>query len=168
MWGAGRYWGIHLSTINHLLNMHPGPTTVFVRHSKMNGKLSVPKLPVHNFFAHGIPVRKRPGVKERWEEWNQWLLWKPRASWVGQGVFLGGVNICRHKSVLKGRDATIAGNVQKWGRHYKEGKNCADSKEQVEIRCSEESSEGPESRGGSLVIQCLGNKNNRNQYNQRE
>lgn len=41
-------------------------------------------------------------------------------------------------------------------------------KERVEIRCSEESSDGPESRGDSLVIQCLGNNNNRNQYNQRE
>lgn len=34
-------------------------------------------------------------------------------------------------------------------------------KELVEIICSEESSEGPESRGDSLVIQCLGNNNNR-------
>ena len=40
--------------------------------------------------------------------------------------------------------------------------------EQVEIGCSEGSSEGPGSRGDSLVIQCQGDNSNRNHCNWRE
>ena len=154
-----------LSTINPLLKVYPGPSIVLVRHlgsrwvrpipCPQTYFLSTKLLPVHKLtscpqsyllFTNLLSVHQRPGWSGRWERWRQRLPWEPTVG-TRSGSLSGRGDTWRRASAQN----------EQWGVEegvYRGDEKRADSWRICVNRMLTGSSEGPRSRGDSLVIQC--------------